>query len=437
MFMKKIKLIFFLITIVSYSQTQLDFDGEFRILSHQDSIKIFTGDELHVYNLDLNEIRKSKILFNHNIIDYEIFENKDSIFFVSINGGLVYTLNDKDLFNRIDKSFDHKMQSDSSVIFEKDTIFKFGGYGFWSMRKLMTYYDSKQSEWYPKPNSEKGLDEGYSNSILLSDNDDFYILGGYKMNGLLEVLPNKKVHHFDGNKEKWTEIGEINSNLSNKDFYFVLGSDFFLINESNVEKYDVKNNSITSYKKHSLLYKSVLKKHRIIIKENQVVFVTFENNNQYLNSLPLNELLGNPLNKKRLIKTNYLPIYFLVIIVLLIFILHKKYKIKQIRIIVSKNQLLIGSKSSDISDLQYKIIKIIIKNKMVLNKDFDTLNEDEYLNKYHFQRTLKNEIFHINLIFKNLIGVKEEMIIIKKDKTDKRINIYQLNKNFNFNLSKI
>ena len=412
MFMKKIKLIFLLITIVSYSQTQLDFDGEFRILSHQDSIKIFTGDELHVYNLDLNEIRKSKILLNHNIIDYEIFENKDSIFFVSINGGLVYTLNDKDLFNRIDKSFDHKMQSDSSVIFEKDTIFKFGGYGFWSMRKLMTYYDSKQSEWYPKPNSEKGLDEGYSNSILLSDNDDFYILGGYKMNGLLEVLPNKKVHHFDGNKEKWTEIGEINSNLSNKDFYFVLGTDFYLINESNVQKYDVKNNSITSYKKHSLLYKSVLKKHTIIIKENQVVFVTFENNNQYLNSLPLNELLGNPLNKKRLIKTNYLPIYFLVIIVLLIFILHKKYKIKQIRIIVSKNQLLIGSKSSDISDLQYKIIKIIIKNKMVLNKDFDTLNEDEYLNKYHFQRTLKNEIFHINLIFKNLIGVKEEMIII-------------------------
>ena len=437
MFMKKIKLIFLLITIVSYSQTQLDFDGEFRILSHQDSIKIFTGDELHVYNLDLNEIRKSKILLNHNIIDYEIFENKDSIFFVSINGGLVYTLNDKDLFNRIDKSFDHKMQSDSSVIFEKDTIFKFGGYGFWSMRKLMTYYDSKQSEWYPKPNSEKGLDEGYSNSILLSDNDDFYILGGYKMNGLLEVLPNKKVHHFDGNKEKWTEIGEINSNVSNKDFYFVLGTDFYLINESNVQKYDVKNNSITSYKKHSLLYKSVLKKHRIIIKENQVVFVTFENNNQYLNSLPLNELLGNPLNKKRLIKTNYLPIYFLVIIVLLVFILHKKYKIKQIRIIVSKNQLLIGSKSSDISDLQYKIIKIIIKNKMVLNKDFDTLNEDEYLNKYHFQRTLKNEIFHINLIFKNLIGVKEEMIIIKKDKTDKRINIYQLNNNFNFNLSKI
>jgi len=435
--MKKIKFIFLLITIVSYSQTQLDFDGEFRTLSHQDSIKIFTGDELHVYNLDLNKIRKSKISFNHNIIDYEIFENKDSIFFVSINGGLVYTLNDKDLFNRIDKSFDHKMQSDSSVIFEKDTIFKFGGYGFWSMRKLMTYYDSKQSEWYPKPNSEKGLDEGYSNSILLSDNDDFYILGGYKMNGLLEVLPNKKVHHFDGNKQKWTEIGEINSNVSNKDFYFVLGTDFYLINESNVQKYDVKNNSITSYKKHSLLYKSVLKKHTIIIKENQVVFVTFENNNQYLNSLPLNELLGNPLNKKRLIKTNYLPIYFLVIIVLLIFILHKKYKIKQTRIIVSKNQLLIGSKSNDISDLQYKIIKIIIKNKMVLNKDFDTLNEDEYLNKYHFQRTLKNEIFHINLIFKNLIGVKEEMIIIKKDKTDKRINIYQLNKNFNFNLSKI
>ena len=235
------------------------------------------------------------------LVDYEIFENKDSIFFVSINGGLVYTLNDKDLFNRIDKSFDHKMQSDSSVIFEKDTIFKFGGYGFWSMRKLMTYYDSKQSEWYPKPNSEKGLDEGYSNSILLSDNDDFYILGGYKMNGLLEVLPNKKVHHFDGNNEKWTEIGKINSNVSNKDFYFVLGTDFYLINESNVQKYDVKNNSITSYKKHSLLYKSVLKKHRIIIKENQVVFVTFENNNQYLNSLPLNELLGNPLNKKRLI----------------------------------------------------------------------------------------------------------------------------------------
>tara|TARA_B110000003_G_scaffold82448_1_gene84188 strand:+ start:3755 stop:5065 length:1311 start_codon:yes stop_codon:yes gene_type:complete len=431
--MKKIKFIFLLITIVSYSQTRLNFDEEFRILSHQDSIKIFTKDLLHVYNSDLKKIRESEILFNHKIKDFEIFENGDSIYFVSINSGLVYTLNDKDLFKRIDKSYDHKMQSDSSVIFEKDTIFKFGGYGFWSMRNLMTYYDSKQSEWFPKPNSEKGLDEGYSNSILLSDNDDFYILGGYKMNGLLEISPNKKVHYFDGNKEKWTEIGEINSNISNKDFYFVLGSDFYLINESNVQKYDVKNNSITSYKKHSLLYKAGLKKHTIIIKENQVFFVTMENNDLYLNSLSLNELLGNPINKKNFIKTNYSPIYMLVIIVLLIFLFFRKNeKINSKKITVSKNQLLIGRKSIDISNFHFKIIKLLIQNKKILNKDFDTLNKNQYLNKYHFQRTLKNEIFQINLTFKSLINKKEEMIIIYKDNTDKRINIYQLNNNFNF-----
>lgn len=434
MFMKKIKLIFLLITVVSYSQTQLDFDGEFRILSHQDSIKIFTGDELHVYDLNLNEIRKSKILFNHNIIDYEIFENKDSIFFVSINGGLVYTFNDKDLFNRIDKSFDHKMQSDSPVIFEKDTIFKFGGYGFWSMRNFITYFDFNQLEWFPLDFSNKNLSEGYSNSFFHSIGNDFYFFGGNKMDGFFEIIPNFKIYHFSNPKKKWNEIGELDNQVTLDNFHFINNSSFYIIDESTLTEVDLINKTISSYKKHSSLYSGVHSKRSISTIGNNVFFVTRQNDELFLNSIPLEVLLSEPISKRSFLVSNnsylYLLLGFMFIIILIIL---KRKKTNQL-IIVSNHQLLMGRKRLEISKFQYRLINILIHNNRTLNKDFDILNENEYLNKYHFQRTLKNEILQINLVFKTLTVSNDNMIIIKKEEVDKRINIYQLNENYIFSI---
>src|SRR5690606_14710758 len=67
-------------------------------------------------------------------------------YFVHNLGGLVYILRN-DSIKRIDNSFNHKMQVSSNIFVYNSKILRFGGYGFWSARDFLTYFDSDLLEW--------------------------------------------------------------------------------------------------------------------------------------------------------------------------------------------------------------------------------------------------------------------------------------------------
>ncbi len=433
--MKRFYLILMLFSrFLIYSQHKLEIEGEFKLLTHKDSIKVFSQNKLLVFDENLNLVREEQIFFDQNIIDYKILLIEDQIFFVSIRGGQVYKKQGRESFHRIDKSFDHRMQSDSEIILKNDTIFKFGGYGFWSMRNFITYFDFDQSEWFPLEYSDNNLSNGFSNTLFSFIKNDFYFLGGNKMDGLLKIKPNNKICHFSNLKKEWNEIGEIESPITLDGFHFFNKNSFYIIYESLVSKINLENKTITNYKKHSSLYSGTKFKHTITIVGDKVFYVTGEYKQLILNKLPLSELLSEKISERGFLRPNNFYLYLLVgfmFIISLVIILRKKTN--QL-IIVSNQQLLMGRKKTEISKFQSQLIKILINNNSTLNKDFDILNENGYLNKYHFQRTLKNEIFQINLIFKTLTNSHHEMIVVKKNEVDKRINIYQLNVNYNFML---
>lgn len=427
---------FFTVIILSpflvYSQQKLEIEGEFKLLTHKDSIKVFSKSKLLVFDEGLNLVREEQFSFDQNIIDYEILFNEDQTFFVSIRGGQVYKKQGRETIYRIDKSFDHRMQSESPIIFKNDTIFKFGGYGFWSMRNFITYFDFDQSEWFALEYSDNNLSDGYSNTLFNFKKNDFYFLGGNKMDGLFKIKPNKKIFHFSNLKKEWNEVGEIEIPITLDGFHFFNKNSFYIIYESLISKIDLENKTITNYKKHSSLYSGIRFKFAITSVGDKVFFVTQENEQLFLNKLPLSELIGEKISERRFLRPNNFSLYLLVgfmFFIPLVIILRKKTN--QL-IIVSNQQLLMGRKKTEISKFQSQLIEILINNNTTLNKDFDILNENGYLNKYHFQRTLKNEILQINLIFKSLTNSNHEMIVVKKDEVDKRINIYQLNGNYNF-----
>ena len=104
-----------------YSQHKLEIEGEFQLLTHKDSIKVFSQNKLLVFDKSLNLVRDEQFFFDQDINDYKILFNKDQTFFVSIRGGEVYKKQGRESFYRIDKSFDHRMQSESPVIFMRNT----------------------------------------------------------------------------------------------------------------------------------------------------------------------------------------------------------------------------------------------------------------------------------------------------------------------------
>ena len=133
---------FFFVCSVSAHQKQLkavpqDSTRVFFLGSKEIIIRDFQNnisDTLHI-NAGLNlEISNTKLVFK-----------KNTPYLVSLGSGMVWELTN-DSIKRIDNSFDHKMSYRSDIFVKNDTIFKFGGYVFWSARNFFTYFSETTNE---------------------------------------------------------------------------------------------------------------------------------------------------------------------------------------------------------------------------------------------------------------------------------------------------
>jgi hypothetical protein len=137
-----------------------------------------------------------------------VFKNKIP-YLVSIGSGMVWELMN-DSIKRIDNSFGHRMTYRSDVFVKNDTIFKFGGYGFWSARNFFTYFSDTTMEWeFYLIDKNSYLPPGLShfNSTLVDDS--YFVSRGSSIdlhNGT-EYVQNNNVWKFDFNKKTWTDLG--------------------------------------------------------------------------------------------------------------------------------------------------------------------------------------------------------------------------------------
>lgn len=197
---------FFFVCSVSANQKQLkavpqDSTRVFFLGSKEIIIRDFQNnisDTLHI-NAGLNlEISNTKLVFK-----------KNTPYLVSLGSGMVWELTN-DSIKRIDNSFDHKMSYRSDIFVKNDTIFKFGGYGFWSARNFFTYFSETTNEWeFYNINKKSYLPPGLShfNSTLVGD---FYFVSRgttIDLHNGTEYIDNNNVWRFDFNNKMWTDLG--------------------------------------------------------------------------------------------------------------------------------------------------------------------------------------------------------------------------------------
>ncbi|MDB4715873.1 hypothetical protein OAF23_07135, partial [Flavobacteriaceae bacterium] len=102
-------------------------------------------------------------LFNFSSIQTQDIQNKtfdfkgEKIVLGELNR--VY-LSKNDSLIKINKSFDSRINFGSYNFQISDTIIKFGGYGFWSQRNFMYYFDFSSYEWELYPTNQTGDIEG-------------------------------------------------------------------------------------------------------------------------------------------------------------------------------------------------------------------------------------------------------------------------------------
>ena len=86
--------------------------------------------------------------FSKFLEDYVFLHEKGSkVFFIDRGCGHVYVL-ENDTLKRHDRSFHHKNQYGGTFFLYKGQPHIFGGYGLFTMKNIITYYNVKEREWF-------------------------------------------------------------------------------------------------------------------------------------------------------------------------------------------------------------------------------------------------------------------------------------------------
>ena len=133
------------------------------------------------------------------------------LYFVHKSGGMVYQLQDDGIV-RIDRSFNHKMQINSTPFSRNDTLMLYGGYGFWSDRNFITYFSKESREWeIIPPSGSKELPKGGRLTQLVQNGPHIYIFSGRSTNDFnpLEVDNFREVWRFNLHTKSWEHLGDL------------------------------------------------------------------------------------------------------------------------------------------------------------------------------------------------------------------------------------
>jgi len=146
--------------------------------------------------------------FKNFLLEYNLLHEKGSkVFFIDRGCGYVYIL-ENDTLKRHDRSFHHKNQYGGTLFLYQGQPHIFGGYGLFTMKNIITYYNLKEREWFvhqvtgdiPKPRYQ-------AHGMLVGNL--FYMAAGFYDSGKYY----DDVWSFDFGNLKWKLLGKIKPSL--------------------------------------------------------------------------------------------------------------------------------------------------------------------------------------------------------------------------------
>ena len=442
--MKQI-LFFLLLSSFSFSQS-LSFSDENLIHSllslKNERMYLFYTNKL--IDVNLNDFSTKDVLYDSSNIDLKYFipvsVNFKNYFLDPLGGGVYLFENYK--IKRIDTSYKHRMQIESSVFTYKNGIYKYGGYGFWSNRNFITKFNFETNQWdFVTHLNSKELPSGSHKSIVKMIEDDLYVYGGLKVNEFNPniIEDNNEIWKFNFINKVWKKLGENNLQkditLNNMKINYGNKSLFFDKKTNTSSHIDFTNNTLSTYKNSTLLnslsslpisffYKN---KFYLFIKENpSSTIIVLKTRNE-------DEILGEIIDHKSFYR-NQSDLIILIVIIGSVLILILVYKIirhvnkKRNKLSIKyKNKVKYKNKEVDLDDISYEIMKILIQNEFVVSKDIIPLLKTPHINYAHSTRVMRDTLFQINFKLKRLVKSETDVIVIKKSDYDKRIKQYSIN----------
>lgn len=407
-----------------YGGPELVRKSKYTIYSINDTNFVLTADSLYSYNKELGWSSR-KHSFNLESYELEELKDKEKTYLIIRGLGKVYKAY-KDTIFSIDNSFEWKSRFNSSNFIRKGVIHSYGGYGFYSSKNNILYFDPNTKEWTAvKQKNLNPVNNTSRLSIYDSIEDVFYTtLGRQNVHGI--EFTNYKTVKFDFKTLNWTEVSQIDNRIEdfirkkttlkilnypkasfiNRDYY----AEIDFINDE-LRVYNIHNNIIENRRK--IIYNSV----------NSDFFVAFENNyNNQLNFAVVNKynLLGEKFDTYNLYKKDHYTYYALaaiisILIVIYVVFISRKKSIYDL--IINKKE--IDSELDEIEKkLKDKLIDIYPKD--LTYPDISILLGFNLSYESNIKKTQKT-INNLEIKIQQSLKIQSKIFKISRNEFDKRI----------------
>jgi len=430
-----LKIIISLLPLVGFSQKKLTQEVPISILLDSINHQIIYHTSTSIHRLDLSSLKviSSKEIKNPKPSDFSTILKRNKLLFLENRGGDILALNSNDSLVKIDNSNISNFFIGSSIFIRNDTIFKHGGYGYWTQSNFLTYFEDFTKEWQIYPISQKSEippDIAAHNSLIIDDS--YYFFGGASIseNGSRVVSNlNEEVWCYNFKEKKWRIIGTfLRDNIIPIYTSFTKGSSLFILDDKKqLYEIDLLSNLITKYKIAPILYRFI-KEIKPIYYKGLVYFLDDLGN---INKISITELTKEVEEITVFYKNqNFLQIVLIVtffsIVFFIIFYSFKEYENNK-KLKLLENGIRFKNKFIELEELSIAIIRMVEREEAELSKVYDLVKKN-HLSKIQNERIKNQFIDQINMKLSVLTGEKEDFLIVSKSSFDKRYKTISINK---------
>lgn len=443
---KKILLLLVIITSKSIS-SQFSIEISDDLLTYYDNksnaIKVLKKDSILSIDIDSNSLIRSYL----NIDDSLNFDYGKELIHVELNGenyflqsgnGRVYTIIDNRL-ERLDKSLIDNSFYDSSIFTYDGKIFRFGGYGFWTIYNKLIYFDLITYQWELFESENIPLN-GTISALAHVYQNNLYMIGGmiYSENSPNTQIFSNSIMRFNFDKNLWDSNFKFDNDISIKKIKADEDEVLVIILKSSstdrvIKSLNFKENREYTYQSTPFLPSIDISKD-FFQSKNNLVFYTKVNDRSELNIIPSNYLLTGKEYSGEILKQDYTYLYLILGLIILVIIYLRLFYYKRIEtLILNQNGIMIKNKFAELDPLSVKLLNIVqSKGNLTTSQLNDIIFNDSLSRASNYSR--KNKLLdNINSKFKLISGRNDLLINKEKSKFDLRMEVYRLNQRVRIN----
>jgi hypothetical protein len=421
------RILLFLLTTTVFSQNEFSTIDNFLYVENE--IQVWSNDSIYRFNENLRLIditRNPIIVSSDKTSSISHVGNNSRNYYLSNGSCDVYDSQ----FNRLSSSKNSNFFNNSSSFIRNDTIFKFGGYGFWTSFKQLIYFDSKNKDWnYYNLMIPKEFDGLFSSEVFKIDEYQYLVYGGDKLNheNSLINVPNKNIYSIDFKNSELKDLGESNIDFSGRKINFEDGTSLNL-QKNSITILDWKNNTLKKY--NTNFTHRVSLDYRIFM-INEVIFYIEKNNKGYVLSSSEIDINNLKIIEERQIFKTTSNVQYLIYIILLFLLFIFYYLFKDFNMIrVRNHSIRYRFVVFNIESEKEKILSVLSKDQKISTNQLFEIISSKDLHPNHIYRLIPEVMNDLKKTIQLVTRKNEEVFSVSKNKKDRRISDYVLNRSY-------